>query len=1260
MAQGDYSIHFTAVDKGLQKQLENTRKQLKAAGKAADDLSTIKEQFEKIKNSCMPAQKKVEQLKQLLLQLKVSGQGDIPLFKNIMQQAQQAKKEVEQLKKEAAKIDFNVGGKNFASKLKGQLSGIFNGIGSKIGVGNLGSMLAGVAGPAAIAVTGVTLLTKGLKESTKAGMELQDALASLKSITGTTKRETEEIGNVAIEMSKKFRASSVEIVDSMRIAGAKMPQLLKDMKALTSVTNEALVLSEAAGISIEDSIKGLSNVINQFGLKADEAKDVINVLAAGSRNGSGDVAYLSFVFEKAGTAANMAGLSYLELAAAIETIAPYFSKAEEAGTGLRGVLLKLEAQANDKFKPSVVGVTQAFKNLNEANMSTTAKVKLFGLESINVANQLMQNVSTLETFIDTMSGTNTAYEQMNINMNTLEGSLSKLKTAWDALMLNLQGEDLDGGSGWFKELVDCCKDIIEHFEKMNKMFDTTSSTGASMNGFVLLLKGTMWILAFVVDIVVAAFKGFGLMLSMMLGPMALFIEDMAKMNSEVTKAGEKFNKTREEFNALSSDASKVQWIKKNIKLLKELGFQLDETASDTELLAAANAFLVEISDETAYALSRTNEILAEAEAESNKAIDSFNKLAEGYRLCRTEGEKIQYINDHKEAIDKLKTGINGVNDADKQFIEQSETVIKLLQARAKAAGLSKAMEGVWKEYYESKAEIDKGKATYRYDMTPEQARIANPEVYDIAWKRGLIERVTDENGNYVLTERTIANLMWLQNQIYSEREKQFQNLRDKVVKPLENEHKQVLSDVAQYESELNINTGNDDNSGGGSGDGKKDKKKEKPKPGSIGERNEKIAALEKKLKNEKLTAEQAAKIRKQIDDLKEQNAKEEHAWELSYFDEQFKDNIIKQQKEKDPNFDFDKLSDEEKGKLNEEQKKNHKGYNEYMSKYYQGKIDKETDPEKIKELTASRNKHDENLDIIKNRETLLSLQYEEPGELSDNEKKKTVDESFQGYLQQYKLGKIDYSEFIKSLLELKDHLKSIGIGEEFMDSLNEQLNIKEGSKQWYDQEKAIWEAKKNAAVIGSAEYMEALSNINSLTKKQEKDENNAKSPEEKKAEQLGKTADMIGKVGDAFSSMGSAFELPALDVAGTIAQAVANMMLSYSSASAQAGGINPFFWAGFTLTGLAQVMGIITTMKSAGAFADGGIIGGSSFAGDRLYARVNSGEMILNTSQQAKLFNMINGGVASGNRNNKLEFKLKGSTLKAATTNYDKRINKIR
>lgn len=55
-----------------------------------------------------------------------------------------------------------------------------------------------------------------------------------------------------------------------------------------------------------------------------------------------------------------------------------------------------------------------------------------------------------------------------------------------------------------------------------------------------------------------------------------------------------------------------------------------------------------------------------------------------------------------------------------------------------------------------------------------------------------------------------------------------------------------------------------------------------------------------------------------------------------------------------------------------------------------------------------------------------------------------------------------------------------------------------------------------------------------------------------------------------------------------------------------------------------------TTKPAKSNYATGGIIGGNSTAGDNVKINANSGEMILNRSQQNKLFNMINNGGGGG------------------------------
>lgn len=61
--------------------------------------------------------------------------------------------------------------------------------------------------------------------------------------------------------------------------------------------------------------------------------------------------------------------------------------------------------------------------------------------------------------------------------------------------------------------------------------------------------------------------------------------------------------------------------------------------------------------------------------------------------------------------------------------------------------------------------------------------------------------------------------------------------------------------------------------------------------------------------------------------------------------------------------------------------------------------------------------------------------------------------------------------------------------------------------------------------------------------------------------------------------------------------------------------------------GLAGVAAIIAAMSSMPKYATGGIVPGTSFTGDKVPALLNSGEMILNGSQQSNLFRMLNSGL---------------------------------
>lgn len=166
-------------------------------------------------------------------------------------------------------------------------------------------------------------------------------------------------------------------------------------------------------------------------------------------------------------------------------------------------------------------------------------------------------------------------------------------------------------------------------------------------------------------------------------------------------------------------------------------------------------------------------------------------------------------------------------------------------------------------------------------------------------------------------------------------------------------------------------------------------------------------------------------------------------------------------------------------------------------------------------------------------------------------------------------------------------------------------------------------------LIGAPEAMAQLDAINKLVEKLGlkpiKLEIDTTEADKAKAKMQAAT-DAVGQMGSSISGLGDAISVPELNPVGTMMQAIATMVAGYATATSQAASMGPWGWIAFAAIGLAQLTAMITSVKSsAGSFATGGVIGGNSYAGDRLTAHVNSGEMILNKQQQARLFNIANG-----------------------------------
>lgn len=152
--------------------------------------------------------------------------------------------------------------------------------------------------------------------------------------------------------------------------------------------------------------------------------------------------------------------------------------------------------------------------------------------------------------------------------------------------------------------------------------------------------------------------------------------------------------------------------------------------------------------------------------------------------------------------------------------------------------------------------------------------------------------------------------------------------------------------------------------------------------------------------------------------------------------------------------------------------------------------------------------------------------------------------------------------------------------------------------------------------------------------------------------------DASDSLAEAMGNIGSSFETPELEVGAIIAQAIAALVQQFATVPK---GATVWDWIAGAAAGLVTLTATIASIKSATAgYASGGIIGGSTTIGDYNLARVNKGEMILNGSQQAHLFNAINNNRIGGEAQpSTITWRIQGSDLYGALKNYGKSQSKL-
>lgn len=580
-------------------------------------------------------------------------------------------------------------------------------------------------------------------------------------------------------------------------------------------------------------------------------------------------------------------------------------------------------------------------------------------------------------------------------------------------------------------------------------------------------------------------------------------------------------------------------------------------------------------------------------------VPKFQALAAQYQSLKTNMEKTEFIKNNQSAFNELGISIDDTRDAENVFVKNTNAMVQALILRARAIAMQKVAIKLYEDSIKKKIAADKADTEATKNMHKDaQKRINNRNQHAVA---GFLGRKKGETFNKA-RQRQLNKANKKDKQILG---KQYKSTSDRNIAHREGAKNDIkIADNLGKQAIITYNQSDQlKKRAGGKKAGRGTRRTNTGKHTSSNVANTSVTGANNEYKANAET----------IKDM-ENN--------VSILEDKLKG--LKPNTE-----EFKKVSDEIAG--------------------WKTKI---TDADFVL-IPKTINDANNNVSILQdklNRLDVNSDQFKEVSEQLEEAKKKAAE--FQEKLNKptFEDGSVNY---------LKDMISKI---QEQLDNANLTADVRLN----------LIQDKKNLE--------DEVANMEDPNKaKREEDEKNEKEAEERNEKEKKRQEETINgykAMGDAASAMGNIMSnaglqgaSAAMQVASATMNAAAQIIpqvmkiIAAKQAEAMAGGTASAAALPFPAN-IAAIASIIATVLSTfntifsavGAYASGGIIQGASTHGDQLFARVNAGEMILNGSQQARLFDILD-GASNNNSSGQVEFKISGSTLKGVLRNYDNKMS---
>lgn len=303
-------------------------------------------------------------------------------------------------------------------------------------VGNYPNALKGAIGAlknfaGALGITaGITGLVRVIGDAINIAKDFEQSNANLAAVLGTTKESIGALTNDAKRLGSTtaFTASQVSELQT------EFAKLGFNEQEILNATEATLSLAAATGSDLGEAAAIAGATLGGFGLEADETQRVVDVMAKSFSTSALDIEKFRESMKVAAPAARAVGVDVEKTTALLGTLANAGISGSLAGTGLAKSFIQLNKAG--------LTLEQGLEKVAKAENKLDTAVKLVGVNAAKSFLILAEGTETTEELERGLNNAGGAAERMaKEQLNTLQGSLTILNSAWEGFVLGLLSGD---------------------------------------------------------------------------------------------------------------------------------------------------------------------------------------------------------------------------------------------------------------------------------------------------------------------------------------------------------------------------------------------------------------------------------------------------------------------------------------------------------------------------------------------------------------------------------------------------------------------------------------------------------------------------------------------------------------------------------------------------------------------------------------------------------------------------------------------------